>query len=82
MPPAVGFLQKKVSEHELRFASGKRSSARWAPYLRIDGVRQSLSSNHLIERPAVRADEIDLCGLDQRVFGRRYRHLTAAMTLT
>jgi len=68
MPPAVGFPQKKVFEHELRFAGGKRSSARWTPYLRIDAV-QRLGSNHLIERPAVRADEVDLCGLDQRVFG-------------
>ena len=81
-PPAVGFPQKKVFEHELRFARGKRSSARWARYLRIDAVRQRLSSNHLIERPAMRADEIDLCGLDQRVFGCRNGHWTAAMTLT
>ena len=81
MPPAVGFPQKKVFEHILRFAGGKRSSARWTPYLRIDAVG-CLSSNHLIERPAVRADKIDLCGLDQRVLGRRYRHWTVAMTLT
>jgi hypothetical protein len=81
-PPAVGFPQKKVFEHELRFVRGKRSSARWARYPGIDAVRQRFSSNHLIERPAMRADEIDLCGLDQRVFGCRNGHWTAAMTLT
>jgi hypothetical protein len=48
-PPAVGFLQKKVFERELRLARGKRASARWARYLTIDAIRQSLSSNHLIE---------------------------------
>ena len=52
MPPAVGFPQKKVFECELRLAKGKRSSARWARYPRFDAVRQSLSSNHFIERPA------------------------------
>ena len=82
MPPAVGFPQKKVFEHELRFSGGKRSSARRARYPRIDAVRQSLSSNHFIKRPAVRTDEIDLCGLDQRVLGCRHRRRTVAMTLT
>ena len=81
-PPAVGFPQKKIFEDELRFARLKRSSARWARYPGIDAVRQRLSSNHLIERPAMRADEIDLCGLDQRVFGCRNGHRTAVMTLT
>ena len=56
-PPAVGFPQKKVFEHKLRFAGGKRSSAVWTPYLRIDAFRQCLSSNHLIERPAMGADK-------------------------
>jgi hypothetical protein len=82
MPPAVGFSQKKVFEHEVRFTGGKWCSARWARYPKIDAVWQSLSSNHLVERPAVRADEVDLCGLNQRVFGCRHRHWTAAMTLT
>ena len=82
MPSAVGFSQEKVFEHELGFAGRKRSSARWARYPTIDAVRQSLSSNHLIERTALRADEIDLCGLDQQVFGCRHRHWTVAMTLT
>ena len=81
MPPAVGFPQKKVFEHELRLASGKRASARWARYPTIDAIRQSLSSNHFVERPAG-ADEIDLCGMDQRVFGCRHRRRTAAVTLT
>jgi hypothetical protein len=81
MPPVVGLPQKKVFEHQLRLAGGKRASARWARYPVIDAVRQSLSSNHLIERPAG-ADEIDLCGLDQRLFGYRHRRWTAAMTLT
>ena len=49
MPPAVGFPQKKVFEFELQLARGKRASARWARYLTIDAIRQSLSSNHLIE---------------------------------
>jgi hypothetical protein len=79
MPPAIGFPQMKVFEHELGFAGRKRSSACWARYPRIDTIRQSLSS---IERPAVRADEVDLCGLDQRVFGCRRWHWTVAMTLT
>jgi hypothetical protein len=82
MPSAVGFSQEKVFEHELGFAGRKRSSARCTPYPRIDAAQQSLNSNHLIERPAMRADEIDLCGLDQRVFGCRNGHWTAAMTLT
>ena len=34
-------------------------------------------SVHLIERSAVRADEVDLCGLDQRVFGCRHRLVRA-----
>ena len=82
MPPAVGFAQEKVFQDELRFAGGKRSSAGWACYPGIDTVGQSLSSNHLVERPAVRADEIDLRGLDEQVFAYPHRHWTAAMTLT
>jgi hypothetical protein len=82
MPPAVGFPQKKVFEDELGFAGRKWSSARWARYPGIDAVRRRLSSNHIIERPAMRADEIDLCGLDERVFGCRNGHWTAATTLT
>ena len=84
-PPAVGFPQKKVFEHKLRVAGGKRSSARWTPYLRIDAVRQRLSSNHLIERPAMGADKIDLRGPDERVMlslGSRQQRGTAAMTFT
>jgi hypothetical protein len=82
VPPAVGFPQKKVFEDELGFAGRKWSSARWARYPGIDAVRQRLSSNHLIERPAMRADEIDLRGLDQRVFGCRHPYWMVAMTLT
>ena len=67
MPSGIGFPQKKVFEHELRFARRKRTSAHWARYPTIDAVRQSPSSNHLKERPAMRADEIDLCDLDQGV---------------
>ena len=64
MPSAVGFSQEKVFEHELGFAGRERSSARWARYPTIDAVGQSLSSNHLIERTALQADEIDLCAFN------------------
>jgi hypothetical protein len=53
MPSGIGFPQKKVFEHELRFARRKRTSAHWARYPRIDAVRQSSTSNHLKERPAM-----------------------------
>ena len=85
MPSAVGFPQKKVFEHELSFARRKRTRARWARYPRIDAVRQSPTSNHLKERPAMRTDEIDLCDLDEGValaLGCRQRRGTAGMTLT
>ena len=67
MPSAIGFPQKKVFERELSFARRKRTRARWARYPRIDAVRQSSTSNHLKERPAMRTDEIDLCDLDEEV---------------
>jgi hypothetical protein len=85
MPPAVGFPQKKVFEHELRFARRKRTHARWARYPRINAVLQSPTSNYLKERPAMRADEIDLCDLHE---GWRLLWVvgngagTAGMTLT
>ena len=46
---------------------------------------QSPTSNHLKERPAMRADEIDLCDLHEGVaqaLGCRQRRGTAGMTLT
>ena len=85
MPSGIGFPQKKVFEHELRFARRKRTSAHWARYPRIDAVRQSSTLNHLKERPAMRTDEIDLCDLDEEVvlaLGCRQRRGTAGMTLT
>jgi hypothetical protein len=58
---------------------------RWARYPRIDAVRQSSTSNHLKERPAMRTDEIDLCDLHEEValaLDCRQGRGTAGMTLT
>jgi hypothetical protein len=85
MPPTVGFPQKKVFEHKLSFARRKRTRAYCERYPRIDAVRQSSTSNHLKERPAMRTDEIDLCDLDEEVvlaLGCRQRRGAAGMTLT
>ena len=38
MPTAVGLPEKKIFEHELRFAGGKWSGASQARYLRIDAL--------------------------------------------
>ena len=46
MPSGIGFPQKKVFEHELRFARRKRTSAHWARYPRIDAVRQPTTSKN------------------------------------
>jgi len=82
MPATVGSPQEKVFERELRLTSGKDAGAGWARYPRVGDVGQSRRSDDLIKRPAMRADEINLRGLDEWALGRLQRGGRATVTLT
>jgi len=69
--PAGGFPIKKIFEGELPLAGGKRSTASWAGYIRVNGLGHSLGLRDFIKRTAVRAGEINLRSLDRDTALRR-----------